>query len=244
MFKSKSMKHKLIMSVMVASATLGLALVTTSANNGVTASASAKNGFVEISQKESDALDKKTWNSMSAEQKKLAVEDAKTDDPVQLKDKNSNLYKYNQVLKKQAAAKKSSAKKAAAKKAAAKKAAAKNKAKSYAYKVSKLTSKKTKSNKYVKVNGKIKVNNKVNAKKHHAKWARITTYKGYKFVRLSKNGNFKATIKAPKAKNTWAKAGYYTKNMKHGKVVKKHGKIVYTFHLLSASKKVSVKAYK
>lgn len=114
----------------------------------------------------------------------------------------------------------------------------------YAYKVSKLTSTKIKSNQAVKVMGTVTVHNRINAKKHYAKWARITTYKGYKFVRLSQHGTFKATIKAPKAKKTWARAGYYTKKMKHGKVVKKNDKIVYIFHLLSGQKKVSVQPYK
>lgn len=113
----------------------------------------------------------------------------------------------------------------------------------YAYKVSKLTSTKTKSNQAVKVTGTVAIHNHANAKKHHAKWARITTYKGYKFVRLNQRGTFKATIKAPKAKKTWARAGYYTKKTKHGKVVKKNGKIVYIFHLLSGQKKVTVQAY-
>ncbi|WP_261809713.1 hypothetical protein [Levilactobacillus humaensis] len=114
----------------------------------------------------------------------------------------------------------------------------------YAYKVSKLTSTKTKSNQAVTVMGTVAVHNRANAKKSHAKWARITTYKGYKFVRLSQQGTFKATIKAPKAKKTWARAGYYTKKMKRGQVVKKNGKIVYIFHLLSGQKKVTVQPYK
>lgn len=142
------------------------------------------------------------------------------------------------------AAKKAAGVSTSSKKSTTKKTTKKKATKKYAYKVSKLTSKKTKSNKYVKVNGTIKVSTKSLAAKHHAKWARITTYKGYKYVRLSKKGTFKKTIKAPKAKHTWAKAGYYTKKVKNGKVVKKHGKIVYTFHLLSSSKKVTVKAYK
>ncbi|UIF28302.1 hypothetical protein KB236_07010 [Levilactobacillus brevis] len=217
-------------------AVMGLSIAVptfTSIGNDVTAHAASGRGFYEITEKQAKVDDKNSWNSMSAAQKKMAVEDAKVDDPNSLKDKSSNEYKYNQVLKKQAAKKK-----------AAKKAAAKKKARAYAYKVSKLTSKKTKSNKYVKVSGTIKVNNKTNAKKHKATWDRITTYKGYKYVRLSKKGTFTKTIKAPEAKSTWAKAGYYAKKVKNGKVVKKNGKIVYTFHLLSDSKKVKVQAYK
>ena len=242
MFKNKSMKHKLIMSVMVASATLGLALVVpsfTGSNGDVTASASGGykyNGKTYKTEKEMFAA--ADADDSAATKKEIA------------KDKKEN-EAYNKEANKKAtpsATYNAPAKKATSKKKVTKKVVKKtNKKKStkkYAYKVSKLTSKKTKSNKYVKVTGKVSVSTKSLAAKHHAKWARITTYKGYKFVRLNKHNNFKATIKAPKAKHTWAKAGYYTKNMKHGKVVKKHGKIVYTFHLLSASKKVSVKAYK
>lgn len=210
--------NQLKSTVMLMTAGMGLSVAVPtfmSVGNDVTAQAASGRGFVEVTDKQIKEQDKKEWDSMSAAQKKMAVEDAKVDDPNSLKDKSSNVYKYNQVLKK-----------------------------AYAYKVSKLTAKKTKSNQYVKVNGTIKVNNKTNAKKHKATWARITTYKGYKYVRLSKKGTFTKTIKAPKAKSTWAKAGYYAKKVKKGKTVKKNGKIVYTFHLLSDSKKAKVQAYK
>lgn len=229
------------MSVMVASATLGLALVVptfTGSNGDVTAAASGGykyNGKTYKTEKEMFAA---VNNSMSPKEKKEIAANKKQEQAAQARAEKAV---YGSVNKSATTA----AKKAAGEKVKpAKKVNKKKSVKKYAYKVSKLTSKKTKSNKYVKVSGTIKVSTKSLAAKHHAKWARITTYKGYKYVRLNKHNNFKATIKAPKAKHTWAKAGYYTKNMKHGKVIKKHGKIVYTFHLLSTSKKVAVKAYK
>ncbi|AYM03955.1 hypothetical protein [Levilactobacillus yiduensis] len=225
-------KNKVMTSIMVASATLGLALVipTFTGSNQVSAQASGGytyEGKTYKTEKEVEAAVNKT---LTSSQKKAIAQDKKEDSA----DNKAAVASIPKGKLRKVSTKKSTTKKTTKKKAT----------KKYAYKVSKLTSKKTKSNKYVKVNGTIKVSTKSLAAKHHAKWARITTYKGYKYVRLSKKGTFKKTIKAPKAKHTWAKAGYYTKKVKNGKVVKKHGKIVYTFHLLSSSKKVTVKAYK
>lgn len=237
-------KNKVLTSIMVASATLGLALVLptfTGSNHTVTASAATYNGKTYKTLDE--AIAAANADDTPSAKKEIAKETKAqaANEAIAAKKVYGSVNKGTSAAAKKAA---DAATKKTTKKKTAKKTTKKKAAKKYAYRVSKLTSKKTKSNKYVKVRGTIKVSTKSLAAKHHAKWARITTYKGYKYVRLSKKGTFKKTIKAPKAKHTWAKAGYYTKKVKNGKVVKKHGKIVYTFHLLSASKKVSVKAYK
>ncbi|WP_341778914.1 hypothetical protein [Levilactobacillus sp. HBUAS70063] len=207
--------NQLKSTVMLMTAVMGLSVaVPTFTSVGSDVTAQAMT-YKVLTDKESKEYAQKQWDSMSASAKKEEYHDLKVAQDPAVTDKNAPAYKYGQALKK-----------------------------AYAYKVSKLTAKKTKSNQYVKVSGTIKVNNKTNAKKHKATWARITTYKGYKYVRLSKKGTFTKTIKAPKAKSTWAKAGYYAKKVKKGKTVKKNGKIVYTFHLLSDSKKAKVQAYK
>ncbi|ETY74647.1 hypothetical protein [Lactiplantibacillus fabifermentans] len=109
--------------------------------------------------------------------------------------------------------------------------------KQYAYSVSKLASQKTKSNKSIKVTGAVKVSTKALAKKHAATYVRITNYNGKQYVKLNNKLTFTKTISAKGAKHTSAVAGYYTSKKSGSKTVK-------TFHVLSANKKVTVKAYK
>ena len=68
--------------------------------------------------------------------------------------------------------------------------------------ITKLSAKKTATKKYVKITGKATLHQKAN-------YARIKTYKGYRYAKLSQAGNFSKTIYAPKTKTVKVSAGYY-----------------------------------
>jgi len=108
----------------------------------------------------------------------------------------------------------------------------------FSHKITKIKAKKMKSGQYIKITGSVKVSKSVKAKKELAQERKtnyiwITTYKGDKFVKLSKHLTFKTTIKAPKAKRVLATTGYYT-SQKHS---------IRHFILTSKDKKIKVTAY-
>ncbi|MFC6179849.1 hypothetical protein [Lactiplantibacillus daowaiensis] len=107
----------------------------------------------------------------------------------------------------------------------------------YVYNVKKLTAKKSKSGKSVKVTGKVVATAADSGNLHKATYVRIKTYKGYKYAKLTKSMTFSKTIAAPKAKTVMVRPGYY-------KSTKKNGKTVKVFQVWGANKKVTVKAYK
>jgi len=108
----------------------------------------------------------------------------------------------------------------------------------FSHKITKIKAKRTKSGQYIKITGSVKILKSVKAKKELAQERKtnyiwITTYKGDKFVKLSKHLTFKTTIKAPKAKRVLATTGYYT-SQKHS---------IRHFILTSKDKKIKVTAY-